>query len=98
MSETPSLGATIDELCDIIARRAVSAPEGSYTAKMLQGDADSLLKKIGEEATEVVMAAKDLDSNHLCYEAVDLIYHLLLVCERFGVSPDLFALAMRGRF
>jgi len=93
-----SLGTTIDELTTIIAKRAGADPEESYTAKLFQGDLDYLLKKVGEEATEVVMAAKDLDSNHLRYEAVDLLYHLLVVCERLGVSPEDLVTEIRGRF
>lgn len=93
-----NLGATIDELFEIIAQRKVADPTVSYTAKMIQGDLDSLLKKIGEEATEVVMATKDNDSGHLCYEAVDLLYHLFLVCERMDVSADELAAEIRKRF
>jgi len=98
MTATASLGSTIDELTNIIARRSGADPEESYTAKLFQGDLDYLLKKIGEESTEVIMAAKDLDSNHLRYEAVDLLYHLLVTCERLGVSPEDLALEIRGRF
>ena len=98
MTGTPSLGSTIDELTNIIARRSSADPNDSYTARLYQGELDDLLKKVGEEATEVVMAAKDLDSNHLRYEAVDLIYHLLVACERLGVSPEDLAIEIRGRF
>jgi len=93
-----TLGSVVDELTDIIAKRAVADPQDSYTAKLLHGDLDYLLKKIGEEATEVVMAAKDSDPAHVCYEAVDLLYHLLVATERLGVSPDELALEIKGRF
>ena len=60
----------------------------SYTARLLAGEEDSLLKKIVEEAGEVVMACKDDDHEHIRYEAGDLIYHLLVVLERYGVGLD----------
>jgi len=98
MTDSTSLGTTIDELTSIIKKRSTVNPDESYTARLIQGDLDKLLKKIGEEATEVVMAAKDGDSNQLRYEVVDLLYHLLVTCERLGVSPDDFASEIRGRF
>ncbi|MCL2403199.1 MAG: phosphoribosyl-ATP diphosphatase [Coriobacteriia bacterium] len=102
MSSVNTLGSTIDELTSIIAERANADSDKSYTAKLLQGDLDYLLKKIGEEATEVVMAAKDIDggasNDQLRYEVVDLLYHLLVACERLGVSPDDLVAEIRGRF
>ena len=102
MSDNNSLGATIDELIAIIDSRRVADLEESYTAKLFQGELDQLLKKVGEEATEVVMAAKDAEdgtgSSQLCYEAVDLLYHLLVTCERLDVSADDLAAEIRGRF
>lgn len=82
------LGSILDELAAVIASRRDADPEASYTARLLAGDEDKLLKKIGEEATEVVMAAKDADVGQLSYEAGDLVYHLLVVLERWGVSLD----------
>ena len=64
------------------------SPETSYTARLLKGKEDSLLKKLTEEATEVVMACKDNDHDHIRYEAGDLIYHLLVVLERYGVTTE----------
>jgi len=95
---TPTLGATIDELWDIIEKRQGADLSDSYTARLLTGDEDALLKKIGEEATEVVMAAKDDDRVHLRYEAIDLLYHLLVLCARFDIAPDELADEIQGRF
>lgn len=81
-------GDTIEALAQVIASRRVSCTERSYTARLLTGGEDQLLKKIGEEATEVVMAAKDGDTDQLTYEAADLVYHLLVVMERWGVTLD----------
>ena len=86
---TPSprgLGEVLEELAVTIASRRGADHSESYTARLLEGDEDQLLKKIGEEATEVVMAAKDGDADHLRWEVSDLLYHVLVVCERWGVE------------
>lgn len=82
------LGETVVGLAAVIHGRRDASPETSYTARLLQGKEDSLLKKLTEEATEVVMACKDDDHDHIRYEAGDLIYHLLVVLERYGVSLE----------
>lgn len=84
--EKGNIGVTLEVLAKTIKGRVNADPEVSYTAKLLQGPEDSLLKKIGEEGCEVVMAAKDDDHDHLRYEAGDLVYHLLVVLQRYGVS------------
>lgn len=82
------LGETVVGLAAVIHGRRDASPETSYTARLLQGKEDSLLKKLTEEATEVVMACKDDDHDHIRYEAGDLIYHLLVVLERYGVTTE----------
>lgn len=82
------LGDTLRVLASTIHQRANADPTESYTARLLKGDLDQLLKKIGEEATEFVMAVKDASHDHIRYEAADLLYHLLVVLERSGVSPE----------
>jgi phosphoribosyl-ATP pyrophosphohydrolase len=85
-----NIGETLESLAATIHERAVDLPEGSYTAKLISGPEDKVLKKVGEEALEVVMACKDDDHDHIRYEAADLIYHLLVTCERYGVTlPEL---------
>jgi phosphoribosyl-AMP cyclohydrolase / phosphoribosyl-ATP pyrophosphohydrolase len=86
------------ELAAVIASRAAERPEGSYTAALL-ADRDRALKKIGEEATEVVIAAKGGDRDQLVYEAADLLYHLLVVLSAADISlPEVWAeLAARRR-
>ena len=86
--ENGSIGETIEGLARVIADRRQASPETSYTAKLLYGPEDRLLKKVSEEATEVVMACKDNDHDHIRYEAGDLVYHLLVTLERYGVSVD----------
>lgn len=85
-----SIGETIEGLAGVIASRR-GAPAGeSYTARLLSGPEDGLLKKLAEEASEVIMACKDNDHDHIRYEAADLVYHLLVTLERYGVTvPEL---------
>ena len=75
------IGVTMKGLAEVIHGRREASPETSYTARLLTGPEDGLLKKVAEEATEVVMACKDDDHDHIRYEAADLVYHLLVVSE-----------------
>jgi phosphoribosyl-ATP pyrophosphohydrolase len=98
MSEAArTLGSVIDELWDVIESRRTADPESSYTAKLLTGHEDKLLKKIAEEAGEVIMAAKDADKEHLRYEVGDVVYHLLVVMARWGLTPDDLAEELASR-
>ena len=83
-----NIGETLEGLAAVIHSRRDASPEQSYTAKLLQGKEDSLLKKLAEEASEVIMACKDDDHEHIRYEAGDLLYHLLVTLERYDVSLD----------
>lgn len=98
MNESKALSQTIASLWETIESRRGADPETSYTARLLSGHEDKLLKKIGEEATEVVMAAKDADLAQLRYESADLFYHLLVVYARWGLTPDDLAEELAGRF
>jgi len=98
MSSERSLGETLDALWATIESRRDADPETSYTARLLLGHEDKLLKKIAEESGEVIMAAKDADAEHLRYESADLVYHLLVVMARWGLSPDDLADELASRF
>lgn len=93
-----TLGRVIDSLFATIEHRSIELPEGSYTVRLLEGHEDKLLKKIGEEATEVVMAAKSDDPAQIRYETADLVYHLLVVMKRWGLTPDDLARELAARF
>ena len=82
------IGVTMKGLAEVIHGRREASPETSYTARLLTGPEDKLLKKVAEEATEVVMACKDEDHDHIRYEAADLVYHLLVTLERCGVTIE----------
>ena len=92
-----SLGATLEGLYEVLLQRKAEMPEGSYTAKLLGGELDSLLKKIAEESGEVIMAAKDEDPEHLRYEIGDLLYHSLVLMVRMGVTPSALAADLDSR-
>jgi len=97
VSDSRTLGSVIDELWGVIESRRTADPEASYTAKLLTGHEDKLLKKIAEEAGEVIMAAKDADKEHLRYEVGDVVYHLLVVMARWGLTPDDLAEELASR-
>jgi phosphoribosyl-AMP cyclohydrolase / phosphoribosyl-ATP pyrophosphohydrolase len=94
------LWATIDE-------RARRRPEGSYTSRILDGGVDTVARKVAEEATEVLMAAKDdaataasggrRDQAALAGEMADLLYHLLVLCAERGLPPAAVIEALRER-
>ena len=74
-------------LAEVIEARKVGDPEASYVARLFHKGTDAILKKIGEEATEVVMAAKDGDPKQVVYEVADLWFHSMLALSAFGLTP-----------
>jgi len=70
----------------VLARRKIDPPEGSYVAKLYAGGVDRIGKKIGEEATEVVIAAKNDDPDELVWETSDLLFHLMVMLAERDVS------------
>lgn len=92
-----NIGDTLESLFRVIHSRRDASPEESYTARLLTGVEDELLKKIAEEASEVIMACKDNDHAHIRYEAGDLVYHLLVVLERYGVTLNELAGELNAR-
>ena len=83
----PPLGWVLEQVWRTIQDRLEQRPEGSYVAKMHAAGLDRILKKIGEEAGEVIIAAKNPDPAELAWEASDLVFHLLLVLAERGLSP-----------
>jgi phosphoribosyl-ATP pyrophosphohydrolase len=93
----PEIGPVLTELFAVLESRRTAPPEESYTARLLLGPQDKLLKKIAEESGEVIIAARDRDAKQLCYEIGDLVYHLMVVMVREGVSLDDLAVELAGR-
>ena len=81
------LGTVFHRLQGLLAQRAQADPSTSYVARLLQGPEDSLLKKIGEEACETVMACKDADKDRIVAETADLWFHCLVTLHRYGLGP-----------
>jgi phosphoribosyl-ATP pyrophosphohydrolase len=78
---------TLARLADVIEQRKAGDPATSYVARLFHKGTDAILKKIGEEATETVMAAKDGDPQKLVYEVADLWFHSMLALSVFGLRP-----------
>ena len=87
----------LTELGDLIARRASERPEGSYVVKMLDGGVDRIGKKIGEEAAEVIIAAKNNSASELTWELADLLFHSMLLLARQGVPFEAIWAELRRR-
>lgn len=82
------LGAVsiLPELVEVIAGREKAMPEGAYTTYLFTEGIDKICKKVGEEATEVVIGAKNRDAEEVKWEAADLIYHLLVLLQEQKVN------------
>lgn len=78
----------LTQLSDLIAQRAAERPQGSYTVKLLDGGVDRIGKKIGEEAAEVIIAAKNAAPAELRWELADLLYHSLVLLAQQGVPLE----------
>ena len=87
----------LEELSRVIAARRSAPPEGSYTARLLARGLDHTLKKIGEEAAEVVIAAKGESGERLAEESADLLFHLLVVLEQRGLRAGSVLAVLRRR-
>ena len=87
----------LHRLSETLASRRHADPETSYTAKLFAGGPDSILKKIGEESAELIMAAKDGDLRHVVGEATDLWFHSLVLLHHFGLSIDDIGAEFRRR-
>ena len=86
-----STAGILDELYAVILDRKQNPKEGSYTNYLFDKGIDKILKKVGEESAEVIIASKNPDKGELRYEAADLLYHLLvLLAERDMVPEEIF--------
>lgn len=76
----------ISELIETIAKRDIERPEGAYTTYLFEKGVDKILKKVGEEAAEVIIAAKNRDPEELRNESADLLYHLMVLWREQGLG------------
>ena len=85
-TQPQSLGSLLDGLYELIQTRERERPSGSYTTYLFEEGLDKILKKVGEESAETIIAAKNDDDARLTAEAADLVYHLLVLLVARGVS------------
>ena len=72
----------------LLAGRKAERPEGSYTTYLFDKGLDKILKKVGEESTEVIIAAKARDKRETVYEIADLAYHVMVLMTEAGISLE----------
>jgi phosphoribosyl-ATP pyrophosphohydrolase/phosphoribosyl-AMP cyclohydrolase len=79
---------SVDLLYKLLESRKKDLPEGSYTTYLFQKGVDKILKKVGEETAEVIIAGKDNDKDETVYEIADLAYHVMVLMVEMGISVD----------
>ncbi len=82
------MNRVLDELAEVLEQRKLADPDSSYVAGLYAKGLDSILKKIGEEATETVIAAKHGDRDQIIYETADLWFHTLVLLAHQGLGPN----------
>lgn len=92
-----SLGRILELLAEVIKQRKVEKPEGSYTVYLFEKGLDKILKKVGEECAEVIIAAKNNSREEIRYETADLFYHLLVLLEEQGIRLEEIAQELESR-
>jgi phosphoribosyl-AMP cyclohydrolase / phosphoribosyl-ATP pyrophosphohydrolase len=88
LPQSKELGSLLVQLYELIESRQRERPEGSYTTYLFDKGIDKILKKVGEESAETIIAAKNDDPKPLVAEVSDLIYHLVVLLVERGVSLD----------
>jgi len=78
----------LQRLTETLADRKQASPESSYVANLFSKGEDAILKKVGEEATEVILASKAGDKTHLVYETADLWFHCMVLLAQHGLSAE----------
>ncbi len=79
---------TLNRLADLLEQRKSADPQSSYVAKLYAKGMDSILKKVGEESAETIIAAKNGDKEHLIYETADLWFHTMVMLAHAGLKPQ----------
>jgi phosphoribosyl-ATP pyrophosphohydrolase len=92
------MNQVLQELAQILEQRKLESAEKSYVASLYKKGLDGILKKIGEEATETVMAAKDGNKDKIVYETADLWFHCMVLLAHQGLGPDDVLSELQRRF
>jgi len=88
----------LTQLTEVLEQRKAAAPDSSYVSSLYHKGLDAILKKIGEEATETVMAAKDGDKDKIVYEVADLWFHTMVLLAHEGLSAQQVLAELDRRF
>ncbi len=88
----------LQQLAEVLESRKGASPDSSYVAGLYDKGLDAILKKIGEEATETVMAAKDGDAEKIVYEVADLWFHSMVLLAQQGLGPKQVLDELQRRF
>ncbi len=88
----------LEQLTEVLEQRKSASADSSYVAGLYDKGLDAILKKIGEEATETVMAAKDGDRQKIVYETADLWFHTLIMLSHQGLTADDVLVELARRF
>jgi len=90
--------STLLKIAEVLEQRKQADPDSSYVAGLYRKGLDTILKKVGEEATETVIAAKGGDTEQLVYEIADLWFHTLVLLAHQGVGPERVLNELERRF
>ena len=88
----------LDRLSEVIDQRRAAGADESYVARLFEGGIDRILKKVGEEATETVIAAKDGDRAQVVYETADLWFHSAVMLKFLDIEPAEVLTELERRF
>lgn len=80
--------STLQKLTETIEARKLASPDSSYVAKLFSKGEDAILKKVGEEATEVILASKSGEHAQIVYETADLWFHCMVLLSHHGLNSD----------
>ncbi|MDH3561297.1 MAG: phosphoribosyl-ATP diphosphatase [Gammaproteobacteria bacterium] len=92
------MSTTLEKLAEVIEQRKAAQPESSYVATLYHKGMDAILKKVGEEATETIIAAKGDDDERLVYETADLWFHTLVMLAARDLGPADVLAELERRF
>lgn len=89
---------TLEKLAAVLEQRKMASADDSYVASLYAKGLDAILKKVGEEATETVMAGKDGDNEKIVYEMADLWFHTMVLLAHQGLGPERVLAELERRF
>ena len=92
------MSEVFEQLANVLEQRKTADPSQSYVASLYSKGLDSILKKLGEEATETVIAAKNQDKEQLIYEMADLWFHSLVLLTQQEIAPEAVMAELQRRF